>query len=215
MIGIIFDLDGVLVDTAKYHYLAWKNFASQFNYDFTEEENEAFKGVSRKRCLEILMDSAGIEGSPEQISAWLNQKNEDYLNHIAKMNASEVLPGVLRVLNLLRELKIPMAVGSASKNAIPILEKVELLSYFNAVIDGNKVSKAKPDPEVFIKAANALNIGPENAVVFEDAIAGIQAANRAGMISIGIGEETILSEAKYVFKNFNQISNDFINQIAN
>jgi beta-phosphoglucomutase len=215
MIGIIFDLDGVLVDTAKYHYLAWRNFASQFNYDFTEEENEAFKGVSRKRCLEILMDSAGIKGSPEQISDWLNQKNEDYLNHITKMDASEVLPGVLRVLNLLKELKVPMAVGSASKNAIPILEKVELLSYFNTVIDGNKVSKAKPDPEVFIKAATALNIPLENAVVFEDAIAGIQAANSAGMLSIGIGEETILSEAKYVFKNFNQISNDFINQIAN
>lgn len=214
MKGIIFDLDGVLVDTAKYHYLAWRDFAAQFNYHFTEEENEAFKGVSRKRCLELLMDWAKIEGSDEQIEEWLFQKNEDYLQYIAQMDASEVLPGVIQVLNYFKNKGVLMAVGSASKNALPILEKVELLTYFHAVIDGNKVSKAKPDPEVFIKAAQALGVSAKDAVVFEDAIAGIQAANSAQMISIGIGEATVLSEANYVFKDFTQISTEFLMQIV-
>lgn len=212
--AFVFDLDGVLVDTAKYHFQAWKNFAAQFNYNFTEEENEAFKGVSRKRCLDILMASASISGTPDQIEQWLIQKNQDYLEYIEHMDSSEVLPGVLEALETIKSLGCPMAVGSASKNAVPILEKVGLLSYFESVVDGTKVTKAKPDPEVFLKAAESLGVDPENTVVFEDAIAGIQAANAAGMHSIGIGEETILSEAQYVFKDFTQITTEFINQLA-
>ena len=211
--GFIFDLDGVLVDTAKYHYLAWKKFASMFNYDFTEEENEEFKGVSRKRCLDILLAKVGVEATQEQIDQWLIQKNEDYLTYISSMDASEVLPGVKAFLDILKANQIPMAVGSASKNAIPILEKLGLLSYFVEVVDGNKVSKAKPDPEVFLLAAQSLGVANDQTVVFEDAIAGIQAANAAQMISIGIGDAQVLSEAAYNFENFNQITNEIITEL--
>ncbi len=211
--AFVFDLDGVLVDTAKYHYLAWKKFAEEFNYDFTEEENEEFKGVSRKRCLEILLDKVGVEANQDQIDHWLFQKNEDYLTYIADMNPSEVLPGVKEFLELLKSKGIPMAVGSASKNAVPILEKVGLLSYFSDIIDGNKVSKAKPDPEVFVLAAKSLQVKAEDTIVFEDAIAGIQAANAAGMISIGVGDQNVLNEADYNIENFNEITNEFITEL--
>ncbi|NVJ63650.1 MAG: beta-phosphoglucomutase [Flavobacteriaceae bacterium] len=211
--GFVFDLDGVLVDTAKYHYLAWKKFAEEFNYDFTEEENEEFKGVSRKRCLEILLNKVGVEANQDQIDQWLIQKNEDYLSYISEMNPSEVLPGVKDFLDSLKSKGIPMAVGSASKNAVPILEKVELLSYFTDIIDGNKVSKAKPDPEVFVLAAKALHVKAEDTIVFEDAIAGIQAANAAGMLSIGVGDQNVLCEADYNIENFNDITNEFLTEL--
>jgi beta-phosphoglucomutase len=211
--GFVFDLDGVLVDTAKYHYLAWKKFAEEFNYNFTEEENEEFKGVSRKRCLEILLDKVGVQASQEQFDQWLVQKNEDYLSYISKMNPSEVLPGVKDFLELLKNKNIPMAVGSASKNAIPILEKVDLLPYFVDVIDGNKVSKAKPDPEVFVLAAKSLHVLAEDTVVFEDAIAGVQAANAAGMTSIGIGDREVLNQADYNIENFKEITNELITEL--
>ena len=212
--GFIFDLDGVIVDTAKYHYLAWKNLANELGFDFTEEQNEAFKGVSRRRCLEILLELGGIEVDEAQFEKWLLEKNEDYLSYIAKMDASEILPDVPKVLNFLKENKVPMALGSASKNAIPILEKVELLSYFDTVVDGNKVSRAKPDPEVFLIAARDLHVAPEKCVVFEDAVAGIEAANNARMISVGIGNAKVLSEAHYVFKDFTDIDIDFIKQLV-
>ncbi len=212
--GFIFDLDGVIVDTAKYHYLAWKNLANELGFDFTEEQNEAFKGVSRRRCLEILLELGGIEVEEAQFEKWLLEKNEDYLSYIAKMDASEILPDVPKVLNFLKENKVPMALGSASKNAIPILEKVELLSYFDTVVDGNKVRRAKPDPEVFLIAARDLQVAPEKCVVFEDAVAGIEAANNASMISIGIGNAKVLSEAHYIFKDFTDIDIDFIKQLV-
>lgn len=212
--GFIFDLDGVIVDTAKYHYLAWKNLANDLGFDFTEEQNEAFKGVSRRRCLEILLDLGGITVDKEQFEQWLQEKNEDYLSYIAKMDASEILPDVPKVLNYLKEHEVPMALGSASKNAIPILEKVDLLSYFDTVVDGNKVSRAKPDPEVFLIAASDIKVAPEKCVVFEDAVAGIEAANTADMISVGIGDSKVLSEAQYVFKDFTEIDIDFIKQLV-
>lgn len=212
--GFIFDLDGVIVDTAKYHYLAWKKLADQLGFEFTEAQNERFKGVSRKRCLEILLDIGGITVDQKQFDAWLVEKNEDYLQYIDSMDESEVLPDVVRVLDYLKGKNIPMALGSASKNARPILEKVKLLTYFDAIVDGNEVTTAKPDPEVFLIAAESLDVVPENCVVFEDAVAGIEAANRAGMISVGIGEKDILSNAAYNFKDFTEIDLDFIKQLT-
>ncbi len=212
-IGFIFDLDGVIVDTAKYHYRAWKILADELGIPFSEEQNEQFKGVSRKRCLEILLDMGEIKASQNQKDAWLKEKNEAYLNYIQNMDTSEILPDVIKVLDHLRDARIPMALGSASKNAGPILEKVKLLTYFDAIVDGNSVTKAKPDPEVFMIAAKNLEVAPINCVVFEDALAGIAAANTAGMISIGIGEAEVLSEANYNFENFTQIDIDFLNTL--
>ncbi len=163
--------------------------------------------------MEILLEMGGVEASEEQFNAWLLEKNEDYLAYIDTMDETEILPNVPKVLQFLKTNNIPMALGSASKNAKPILEKVNLLSYFDTIVDGNEVSKAKPDPEVFIIASEKLGTKPEHCVVFEDALAGIEAANSAGMISIGIGDAEILSNAKFNFIDFTEIDDDFLNTL--
>ena len=213
--GFIFDLDGVIVDTAKYHFLAWKKLANQLGFEFTKEQNELFKGVSRKRCLEILLDIGKIEASQEQFDIWMVEKNVDYLHYIENMDESEILPDVPKVLQFLKDNNIPIALGSASKNARPILEKVKLLHYFDAIVDGNNVTKAKPDPEVFLLAAKQLGVDAKDCVVFEDAVAGIEAANAANMISIGIGERNILNEADYIFSDFTEMETSFIQELIN
>ena len=189
--GFIFDLDGVIVDTAKYHYLAWKKLANELGFEFTKEQNELFKGVSRKRCLEILLDIGNRTATQQEFNTWMVEKNLDYLKYIENMDASEILPDVPKILEYLKENNIPIALGSASKNAQPILEKVGLLHYFDAIVDGNNVTKAKPDPEVFLLAAKHLGLKANDCIVFEDAVAGVEAANAAKMISIGIGEKNI------------------------
>ena len=211
--AFIFDLDGVIVDTAKYHYLAWKNLANQLGFEFTLEQNELFKGVSRRRCLEILLDIGNVTASTEQFERWLIEKNEDYLAYIEKMDSSEILPDVPKVLSYLKSKGIPMALGSASKNAKAILEKVSLLPYFDSLVDGNSVTKAKPDPEVFLIGASNLGVSPEDCAVFEDALAGIEAANNAEMVSIGIGDKKILSEADYNFNDFTEIDINFLDRL--
>jgi beta-phosphoglucomutase len=212
-VGFIFDLDGVIVDTAKYHYLAWKKLANELGFEFTKEQNELFKGVSRKRCLEILLDIGDIKATQKQFDTWMIEKNIDYLAYIEKMDSSEILPGVTRVLEYLKKRKIPIALGSASKNAKPILEKVNLLSYFDSIVDGNSVTKAKPDPEVFLIAATNLSVTANLCVVFEDAVAGIQAANAANMLSVGIGDAEILQEADFNFNDFTEMSDSFLESL--
>lgn len=209
-VGFIFDLDGVIVDTAKYHYLAWKKLANELGFEFTKEQNEFFKGVSRKRCLEILLDIGNVTATQKEFDTWMIDKNVDYLAYIENMDATEILPDVPRVLAYLKERNIPIALGSASKNALPILEKVELLHYFDSIVDGNNVTKAKPDPEVFLIAAENLKRNPKDCIVFEDAVAGVQAANSAGMISIGIGDAKVLDEAKFNFNDFTEMDSNFI-----
>jgi beta-phosphoglucomutase len=208
--AFIFDLDGVIVDTAKYHYLAWQKIAAELNIEFTHEHNELLKGVSRVRSLDIILELGKVTASQEDKDLWLVQKNEDYLSYLVDMDASEILPGVFEILKFLKENNQPIALGSASKNARPILEKTGLLSYFDAVVDGNDVTNAKPDPEVFLMAAKLLNIKPEDSIVFEDSVAGVQAANIGKMTSIGIGEASTLHEAKYIFKDFTEIETSFI-----
>jgi beta-phosphoglucomutase len=213
--AFIFDLDGVIVDTAKYHYLAWKKIATDLGIEFTHEHNELLKGVSRVRSLDIILGLGQVEASQEQKDQWLIQKNEDYLSYLVDMDQSEILPGVMPVLEFLKANQQPIALGSASKNARPILEKTGILSYFDAIVDGNDVSNAKPDPEVFLQAAQKLGITNENSIVFEDSVAGIQAANSASMTSIGIGDAAILNEAKFNFKDFTFIDEVFLNSLIN
>lgn len=213
--AFIFDLDGVIVDTAKYHYLAWKKIATDLGIEFTHEHNELLKGVSRVRSLDIILGLGQVEASQEQKDQWLIQKNEDYLSYLVDMDQSEILPGVMPVLEFLKANQQPIALGSASKNARPILEKTRILSYFDAIVDGNDVSNAKPDPEVFLQAAQKLGITNKNSIVFEDSVAGIQAANSASMTSIGIGDATILNEAKFNFKDFTFIDEAFLNSVIN
>jgi len=208
--AFIFDLDGVIVDTAKYHFLAWQKIASDLGIEFTPEHNEELKGVSRVRSLDIILKLGNIEASEESKNKWLTQKNEDYLSYIENMDESEILPGVLNILEFIKEKEQFIALGSASKNARPILEKVKILHLFDAIVDGNDVTNAKPDPEVFVRAAKLLNVSNVNSMVFEDSVAGIQAANIANMTSIGIGDEKILHEAKYNFKDFTFMDTSFI-----
>lgn len=211
--AFIFDLDGVIVDTAKYHFLAWQKIASELGIEFTPEHNENLKGVSRIRSLDLILELGNIQASQEDKNKWLIQKNEDYLSYLVDMNFSEILPGVMPVLEYLKENNQGIALGSASKNARPILEKTGILNYFNVIIDGNDVTNAKPDPEVFVQAAKGLQIANENAIVFEDSVAGVQAANTAKMISIGMGEANILHEAQYIFKDFTFMDLSFIESL--
>jgi beta-phosphoglucomutase len=213
--GFIFDLDGVIVDTAKYHFLAWKKIANELGIDFTLEHNELLKGVSRVRSLDIILDLGNVEVSEEDKNKWLIQKNEDYLSYLVDMNESEILPGVMDVLNFLKNNNQLIALGSASKNARPILEKTGTLNYFDAIVDGNDVVNAKPDPEVFLQAARLLNVANEDSIVFEDSVAGVQAANTAHMISVGIGEEVTLHEAQHIFKDFTTIDSNFLESLIN
>jgi beta-phosphoglucomutase len=213
--AFIFDLDGVIVDTAKYHFLAWQKLANQLGINFTHEHNEELKGVSRVRSLDLILALGNITASQEDKNKWLIQKNEDYLSYLVDMDEREILPGVVKVLEYLKNNNQAIALGSASKNARPILEKTNIMHFFDAIVDGNDVSNAKPDPEVFLQAARKLGIINENAIVFEDSVAGIQAANSAKMTSIGIGDSSVLYEAKYNFKDFTFIENSFLEKLIN
>ncbi len=212
--GFIFDLDGVIVDTAKYHFLAWQNLANSLGISFSEEQNEQLKGVSRVRSLEKILEWGNKTISEEEFTTLMHEKNEEYLNYISKMDTSEILPDVPRVLDYLMVKEQAIALGSASKNARIILEKVQLKDKFHVIVDGTNVSKAKPDPEVFLIGAQELKVVPEDCVVFEDSVAGIQAANSANMISIGIGDPEVLKEADYIFKDFTEIKEEFINNLV-
>lgn len=206
----IFDLDGVIVDTAKYHFQAWKSLANDLGIDFNIDQNEQLKGVSRVKSLEKILKWGGISLSADEFEYKMSQKNANYLNYIANMDTSELLPDVERVLEFLTQNNQFITLGSASKNARPILDKVKITGFFDVIVDGNDVSKAKPNPEVFLKAARQTKSEPENCIVFEDSLAGIQAANAAGMISVGIGNSAILQGAKYNFKDFLLLTNEFI-----
>lgn len=212
--AFIFDLDGVIVDTAKYHYYAWKKLANSVGVDFTEEQNEQLKGVSRVRSLEKILEWGGIKLSEDKFMELMAKKNNDYLAYVNKMDESEILADVPKILNHLTSLGYPVALGSASKNARTILQKVSLLKKFDAIVDGTNVTKAKPDPEVFLNAAELLNTDPKDCVVFEDSVAGVQAANIAGMTSIGIGSKDVLFEADFVFQDFTEISVEFIQGLS-
>jgi len=211
--AFIFDLDGVIVDTAKYHFIAWQRLAKKLDIDFTEKENEQLKGVSRVKSLEKILSWGHKSISDETFQELMHDKNQDYLNLISKMDENEILPGVKNFLTTLRENDHPISLGSASKNAKTILKAVNLLEIFDVIVDGNHVEKGKPDPEVFLKACDQLHTEPKNAIVFEDSIAGIQAANAGGMMSIGIGKKEVLHEADYCFENFNQFDYEFFQKI--
>jgi beta-phosphoglucomutase len=206
----IFDLDGVIVDTAKYHYLAWKRLAEKLGFDFSEDHNERLKGVSRMRSLEILLDVGKITKTTEEMEYLAAKKNDWYVDYIKELRSDEILPGVQTFLDEIHALGIKTAIGSASKNTPLILERLNLSGYFDAVIDGTKVSKAKPDPEVFIKGAEALNVNPIECIVFEDAQAGIEAAKNGKMYCVGVGKPENLEGYDYLISGFEGLTFDTI-----
>ena len=210
MKAFIFDLDGVIVDTAKYHYLAWKRIGEKVGFSLTHEQNESLKGVSRKESLERILDWANVRLSVEEKEVLLIEKNKDYLQQIEGMGQEEILPGVLDLLHFAQKNNIPVSLGSASKNATRILKKLAIDHLFDAIVDGNNVTASKPNPEVFLKGAELLKQEPHNCIVFEDAAAGIQAAKTAGMISIGMGGTEEVKTADHCFTSMSAITKEFI-----
>lgn len=205
----IFDLDGVIVDTAKYHYLAWRKLGQELGIDFTEEQNEDFKGVSRAACMDIMCKLAGKEDMDQaERDRLATIKNDWYVESIKEIDESELLSGAKELLVMLKESGIKIALGSASKNALPILERTGIVSFFDEIVDGNHVSKAKPDPEVFVLGAQKLGIESSRCVVFEDSVAGIDAAHNAGMSAIGVGLPANLPNAKIVVSGLDQVTRE-------
>lgn len=200
--AFIFDLDGVLVDTAVFHFQAWQRLANQLDFAITHEFNETLKGISRMDSLNRILEFGRVELSQEEKEKYATIKNEWYLELVNQMTKERILPGVEDFLIKTKTQNIPMAVGSASKNAPIILEKTGLKEYFEVIIDGNQVSKSKPDPEVFIKGAEVLGVENEDCVVFEDAFAGVEAAKNAGMKAVGIGDPEVLYNADVVISDF-------------
>ena len=210
----IFDLDGVIVDTAVYHYQAWKRLANELGFDFTEEDNEKLKGVSRMASLDLILQWGGLEKTQAEKEELAARKNDWYVDMITKMTPAEVLPGAREFVESCQASGIKTALGSASKNSETILAKVGISHLFDVVIDGNRVSKPKPDPEVFLKGAEELHIAPRNCVVFEDAIAGIEAAKNGGMLAVGIGSATTLVAADIVVSGLDQMSIEKLNDLG-
>ena len=200
--GLIFDLDGVIVDTAKYHFLAWKKLADELGIDFTEKDNERLKGVSRMASFEIILEIGNRKMSQEEKEECCRKKNDLYVSYIMQLTRSDILPGVDKFIRDARKEGYKIALGSASKNSSLILSRLGIEDYFDAVVDGTKVSKAKPDPEVFTKGAEELRLPYGECIVFEDSTAGIEAAHNGGMKAVGIGSEDILNAADVVIPGF-------------
>ncbi|MGB5980925.1 MAG: beta-phosphoglucomutase [Nonlabens sp.] len=211
--GFIFDLDGVIVDTAKFHFVAWQRLAKSIGVDFDHEQNEQLKGVSRVNSLKKILQWGNATLSEDEFNSKMAQKNEEYLDLVATLTTSDIMPGVHDFLLELRRRDQPIALGSASKNARPILEKLNISHLFDTIVDGTNVTQAKPDPEVFTTAASQLNMNDADCIIFEDSVAGVQAANTANMISIGLGDPKILHEADEVFQSFTDMPANYINTL--
>lgn len=203
--ALLFDLDGVLVDTAVFHFRAWKRLANSLGFDFTEKENEQLKGVSRDRSLRLILNWAGIEKTEAEREELAARKNEWYLELVNRMKKGDTLPGAEDFLKRAKAAGYKLALGSASKNAGLILERTGIKPYFDAMIDGNRVSASKPDPEVFLMGAEALGVRPADCLVFEDAQAGIDAARAGGMHVVGIGKEEDLNGADFVIRDLRRL----------
>ena len=211
--GLLFDLDGVIVDTAKYHFLAWKKLADELQIPFDEKDNERLKGVSRMASFEIILSLGNRSMTEDEKEACCKKKNDIYVDYIQKLEQNEILPGVKEFILDAKENGYKIALGSASKNAPLILDRLDIQNLFDEVIDGTKVSKAKPDPEVFLKGAEALQIAPENCIVFEDSTAGIEAAHNGQMKTVGIGKKENLLEADIVIPGFTGIKIELLDKV--
>jgi beta-phosphoglucomutase len=202
----LFDLDGVVVDTAQYHYAAWKQLANQLGFDLSHQQNEQLKGVSRMESLDIILEIGHVRLDDETKTRLATQKNERYLALCQQMTPHDVLPGVHAFMDQLKAASIKIGLGSASKNARTILKHIDMLDRFETIVDGTRISKGKPDPETFLLGARDLGVDPADCVVFEDALAGIQAAKNGGMVAVGIGDPAVLAGSNLVISGFADLS---------
>jgi beta-phosphoglucomutase len=201
----IFDLDGVICDTAKYHFHSWQIIAGTLDIQFDHAMNESLKGVSRVESLKLLLKWGNMQVSESRFNELLEKKNEHYIELISQMSPDEIFPGVLEFIQELKETGVLVALGSASKNARIVLKKLNITQLFDAIVDGRHVTESKPSPEVFLLAARKLSVSPEKCFVFEDASVGIQAAVSAGMRVIGIGDPKVLNGADFHLKGLDQL----------
>lgn len=211
--AVIFDLDGVIVDTVPAHFVAWQTIANDLNIPFGVKENEALKGVSRIDSMKKILALGGITKTEEEIIELTTKKNEHYVSIISKMTEADILPGVLEFIDDLKSSGIKVAVGSSSKNTPTILKCIGLENRFDAVVDGNQVTHSKPNPEVFLKGAQRMGISAEDCIVIEDAISGVEAAINAKMKCIGIGEEKVLGKANVVIKTLTEANLNLLNRL--
>lgn len=211
--GVIFDLDGVIVTTDQMHYAAWKKVADEEGIYFDEEINKKLRGVSRLESLEIILQNTKTVYDDSQKEMIAGRKNEYYKYMLGSLSQDHILPGVLKLLNGLKVENIKIAVGSSSKNARTILNKIGMGQYFDAVADGNEIKRSKPDPEVFLLAAMKLGLDPEDCLVVEDAEAGIDAAFSCGMKTLGIGAASTYLKADYRAKNLENMHPEDIHRI--
>ena len=213
--AFLFDLDGVIVDTAIYHYQAWKRLANELGFDISEEFNEQLKGVSRTDSLDLILAHGNLTLPDEEKAQLATQKNEWYLELVSRMTSDDILPGVAQFFSQVHKANLKTALGSVSKNATLILERIGMSDVFDAVIDGNKISKGKPDPEVFTKGADELGVSPAECVVFEDAVAGVEAGKRGGMFVVGIGSPDVLTQADMVAPSLQELTVDEVLATSN
>jgi len=207
--AVIFDLDGVLVDTARYHDQAWEELATGFGYALTEADRHALKGRSRADSLEYILEQAGWEDAdPAQKSRWLQAKNARYLELVEELTPHDAAEGAQDLLRHLREAGIKLALGSASQNATKVLSKIGMEGAFDSVVDGTRTTRSKPDPQVFEMAASDLGLEPKDCIVIEDAQAGIQAALAGGFRTIGLGDPLVLAQAHRVIASLKELSLD-------
>jgi beta-phosphoglucomutase len=199
--AVIFDLDGVIVDTAHYHFVAWQRLAKELGIFFTEKENERLKGVSRMRSLEIILEIGGISLSEEKKEELATRKNSWFVDYIEAIKPEEIFPGVRQMLADLRSQGLKVALASSSKNAETVIRLLQIKDEFDAIVDGTMIVHTKPDPEIFLLAAKKLGLSPEHCVVFEDAEAGVEAALAAGMKCVGVGSAEQLGKANEVVKS--------------
>lgn len=211
--AVIFDMDGVVVDTAIFHFEAWKRLTSTFGFELPDSVNNQLKGVSRIDALKIILEFGNLSVSTTELERLANLKNEWYLEFASGLTDKDILPGIRAFMEELKANNIPIGLASASKNAKPILEKIGLIDVFNSIVDGLDTARAKPDPEVFLKCAKNLQIDPSNCLVIEDAKAGVEAAINAGMKVIGIGTEQELGEANKVISSTSFLNMEFITEI--
>lgn len=205
MKAVIFDLDGVICFTDKLHYKAWKTVADEQGIYFDEKINDRLRGVSRMASLDIILERAGRAYSLDEKKEIAEKKNSIYVSLLDTMNENDLDDGVKEALDTLRERGTLLAIGSSSKNTKKILEKLGLKDYFDAVSDGTNITRSKPDPEVFLKAAQMLGVEPEDAIVVEDALSGIDAALAGGFKCVGIGEAATHPQVTYSIKDMTEL----------
>ena len=198
--AVIFDLDGVLVDTAHYHFIAWKRLAEELGINFTERENESLKGVSRMRSLEIILQHGNLRLPTEEMEILATKKNSWFVEYIHTMKPTEIFPGVKELLQNLRAGGLKVGLASSSKNADAVLNLLDIKNYFDTIVDGTMITHTKPDPEIFLLAAKRLSIPANQCLIFEDAEAGVEAALAAGMKCVGVGSVEQLGKADLVIE---------------